>query len=284
MPDTDKIERLHLDGLADYHCHCDYSSDAEGSIDEYCDAAIQRGLVEICFTTHYDSNPRSEGEPEFIIVRGEKQPVKPEALSFYVEDVQKAAEKSLPMGLSVKLGLEFGWFEGCEEEVRTLRESFDFEYMLCGIHELGNTCFCCRTAFERCFSRYSMVDMVKAYVVQLIRAAESGLFNTIAHVDYIRKYGLEYYGPELDSAIKDHLPSIFPALNDSDTALEINTAGLRQGAGSYYPGMVIVNAAKRADVEISYLGSDAHRPEQVGYDFDAAGALVPRPIGGCESL
>jgi len=283
LPDTHKIERLHLDGLADYHCHCDYSSDAKGSIDEYCDAAIERGLAEICFTTHYDSNPKYEGKPEFILVKGEKQPVKPEALAFYVEDVNRAAEKYLPMGLSVKLGLEFGWFEGCQEEVRSLKESFGFEFMLCGIHDLDNICFCCHTAFERCFSRYSMVEMVKAYVEQVIRAAESGLFNTIAHVDYIRKYGLKYYGPELEPVIKDHLPGIFPALNDSGTALEINTAGLRQGIGSYYPGMGIVNIAKRAGVDINYLGSDAHRPEQVGHDFDAAGVLVPRPIGGCES-
>ena len=283
MPETERIERLHLEGLADYHCHCDYSSDASGTIDEYCHAAVQRGLAEICFTTHYDHNPNTQGTPEFILVKGERRPVGPESLAHYVDDVRRAARRFLPLGLSVQLGLEFGWYNGCEQHVCDLRKRFDIEYMLCGVHELDNSCFCCHTLYERCFGRYSVRAMVETYIEHVIHATESGLFQTIAHLDYVRKYGSMYYGPELDAVLSDLIPGLFPALIKSGTSIEINTAGLRQGIGAYYPDMSTVNVARRAGVEVGFIGSDAHRPAQVGYDFDAAGALVPRPIGGCES-
>ena len=284
MPELHAIEPLHLEGLADYHIHCDYSVDAVGSVDDYCEAALRRGLAEICFTTHYDSNPNSEGEPEYIVVKGQKLPTCPESLALYVDDVRRAAEKYLVLGLSVKLGLEFSWYENCEEHVQSLTERYDFDHMLCGIHELDNICFCCHTSFERCFTRYNAEETARLYSDQVVRAARSRLFDAIAHLDYVRKYGAKYYGPPLDLALDRYVPEVLAALKHTGTALEINTAGLRQNIGSYYPKMETINAAMREDVEVSYLGSDAHQPDQVGYDFDAAGVLIPGPIGGCESL
>lgn len=273
MPDTRR--------LADYHCHCDYSIDATGSIDEYCLAAIRRGLTEVCFTTHYDSNPDSRGKVNFIRVRGDKRPTTPESLAFYVEDVRHAHDKYYPLGLSVKLGVEFGWYAGCEENVRRLSEQFAFDYILCGIHELDNLCFCSRANFEQCFSLYQVDEITERYAAQVIRAAESGLFNTIAHLDYIKKYGARFYGPLLGEAFANHLPEIFAALRLSGTALEINTAGVRNGPGDYYPSAEIITRARGAGVDVTYLGSDAHCPEHVGFDFEAASLLQSDSVGVC---
>jgi histidinol phosphatase-like PHP family hydrolase len=72
LPESASIRPLEIPGVADYHCHCDYSVDAEGSVDEYCQAAIRRNLAEICFTTHFDANPDSEGQAtEYIRVGGD---------------------------------------------------------------------------------------------------------------------------------------------------------------------------------------------------------------------
>ena len=63
-------------------------------------------------------------------------------------------------------------------------------------------------------------------------------------------------------------------MKNSGTKLEINTGAQRHGFSDYYPSMKIVNAVKRAGVEIPFLGSDAHAPHEVGRDFDAAGMLA----------
>jgi len=275
LPEYNQREPLSIPGLADYHCHCDYSIDATGSIDEYCIAALRRGLVEICFTTHFDSNPNSLGDADQIRINSELQPSIPENLAPYVEDVRQADDTYHSKGLSVKLGLEFGWYKGCEEGVARLREMYTFDYMLCGIHEVGNACFACRECFEACFSSLSVEEVVDKYTRQVVTAAESGVFDTIAHLDYIKKYGTEFFGPKLEELFaKAAKEQIFPALVKSGTALEVNTSGIRHGIDNYYPSIRIVNEARRAGVEIRHLGSDAHVPWQIGLDFDAAASLV----------
>ena len=43
--------------MVDFHAHCEYSIDAEGTIDQYAQAALKAGLSHICFTTHCDLDP-----------------------------------------------------------------------------------------------------------------------------------------------------------------------------------------------------------------------------------
>ena len=283
MPKKIQIEPLEVTGLADYHCHCDYSVDATGSINEYCEAALQRNLAELCFTTHYDANPASvDSSANLISVKGEKLRATIENLAEYVKDVERAHAKYYPMGLYVRLGLEFGWYSGCEEEVSKLKRAYDFEYMLCGIHELGDICFCCSHSYEECFGRYSLEEMAAEYFAEGKKAARTGLFDTIAHLDYYKKYGEKYYGKQVHEAHRPQLRELFEALKESGTAIEINTAAARKGFSSYYPQVEIVNAARRSGVEVIHLGSDAHAPEHVGYDFDAAEAQLPQIAGGCD--
>lgn len=275
MLDLNRIEPLHTIGLTDYHCHSDHSIDAEGAIDEYCEAAIRRGLVEICFTTHWDTSPLGGSQDNVIRIRGEVKPAVPDNLEPYVSDVLRAREKYYPRGLSVVLGLEFGWYPNCEETAAKLKERYNFDYFLCGIHELDGRCFSCEQCYPKCFPHYDLEQLVDKYVGEVVTASSSGLFDCIAHLDYIRKFGTMYYGPRLNETLLDRLISVaFPELKASGTALEVNTSAIRRNFDDYFPRAAIVNAARRAGIDVRYLGSDAHRPDQVGYDFDAAAALV----------
>lgn len=280
MPENYKITPLFVTGLADYHCHPDYSFDASGSIDEFCEAARVRNLAEICFTTHFDTNPDSIGdEDNVIVVKGKQLPASVDNMAAYVEDVHRAHDKYYPLGLSVKLGVEVGWYPGCEETVEALKARYDFDHVLCGIHELNNVCFCCRNRFEKCFGAFgSMEAMLEAYFREVAAAARTGLFDCIAHFDYYKKYGEKHYGPELLSGWEPFAAEIFSVLKESGTALEVNTAGLRKGNNDYYPAVRLVNAARKAGASVAFLGSDAHAPNEIGYDFDAASALVPPDI------
>lgn len=282
MSNLDKIQPIHIQGAMDYHVHCDYSVDAEGSIDEFCEAAIKRNLAEICFTTHYDANPNVTGGVEYIVVRGNKLPVSPDSLAYYVDDVRRAAEEFYVKGLSVKLGVEIGWFKGCEAIVQRLKERFNFDYVLCGIHEIEDICFCCSHSYEKCFARYQPEQVAEKYFEDVILAAKSGLFDSIAHLVYYLRSGQEYYGDKILRVHEPLLEDTFRALIASNTGIEINTSGIRHGFKEYYPRMDVINAAKKAGVEVNFLGSDAHKPEQVGFDFEAALALVPDSIRGCE--
>lgn len=275
-------EPLQTNGLADYHCHCDYSVDAIGSIDDYCTAALHRDLVEICFTTHYDTNPKSDGIANFIRINGEKKPTNVDNLAPYVDAVLAAHDKYYPLGLSVKLGVEFSWYPGCEEKITRLKERYDFDYILAGVHEIDDISFCSVGTYEKCFSRMSLEQMAEKYLGLVGDAARTGFFHAIAHLDYYRKYGEAYYGAAVHQAHQPHLARLLETLRTTDTAIEVNTAGRRKGLDSFFPQMEIINIAKRAGVDVLFLGSDAHTPEHVGFDFDEASHFVPYAVGGCD--
>jgi len=282
LSDIEPLKPLQVAGLADYHCHCNYSVDAEGTIEEFCEAAIRRNLAEICFVTHFDANPDSVGDVEYIRVDGEDRPTTIDNLASYVNHVLRTSEDFYPRGLSVKLGLEMGWFEGCEELTERLRQRYDFDYVLCGIHEIDNICFCSSRRYESLFSRFSVEEIARKYFEQVRIAAQSGLFDAIAHLAYYLRSGLNYYGENILTAHQPYLDEVFEELVKSQTALEINTSAIRHGLSGYYPPVPIINAAKRAGVKVAFLGSDAHHPNQIGFDFEAASALVPNAVRDCE--
>jgi len=282
LPDLNNIQPLHLTGIVDYHCHCDYSIDAEGSVSDFCQAAVKRNLAEICFTTHYDTNPISDGNSNFINVKGKKVPATPENLKPYVDDVLQAANDFYFEGLSVKLGIEIGWYDGCEENIQKLLDRYPFDYVLCGIHELENICFCCRSSYEKCFERFTPEKAVEKYFQQVQNAARSELFDNIAHLAYYLKYGRQYYGDSLLSAHLPYIEDTFKVLVQHKAGIEINTSAIRHGLDHFYPTVEIINSAKKAGVEIMFLGSDAHKPEQVGFEFEMAASLVPDTDQSCQ--
>ena len=102
------------DAMYDYHIHPDFSFDAEGSIEEFCECALEKGLREICFTTHLDSD--SKRNDCFVRVDGKKVSVFENIwLIEYEKRIMEAKEKYGTKGLNVLLGVEVDYFEGVED-------------------------------------------------------------------------------------------------------------------------------------------------------------------------
>ncbi len=257
-------------GLYDNHVHCDFSIDAVGSVDEYCEAALAFGLDGLTFTTHYDTNPNARYNYTLIRVAGDDLPASIESFAAYANTVLAARKRFAGRGLEVRLGVEFGWYEGAEAKLRELVDAFPLDYVLGGIHEIDGYNFAGRRGFEACFERLTVDQLMSSIANQMIDCARTGLVDTIAHLDYHRKYGLEFYGSELIAAQNRVWPEVFAALRDTDTALEINTSGWRRGFSDPFPTFEIVRAARDAGVRIAHLGSDAHAPDQVGDSFARA--------------
>lgn len=281
MSENNNITPLPFDGIGDYHVHCDFSVDATGSVDDYCRMALKRNLAEICFTTHYDANEAVRFSDNFIRINGQEKRVSSENLKPYVDTVIKANDEFYPQGLLVKLGLEFGWFEGCEEKAIELKELYDFDYFLCGFHQMENRSFWRHGEKKGSFDIYNLEQFIEKYFKQLVKATHTGLFDCIAHVDYYKRKAYQHYGDKVAGAHLPYLKELFKALLESGTAIEINTSALRHGNNGnseFYPDVAFINSAKKSGVDVVRLGSDAHRPEDVGFNFEAAVPLIPNPI------
>lgn len=270
--------------LSDRHCHCDFSIDAVGSIAEYCAAAVQKGLRRLTLTTHYDEIPGSTAGVNFMARRGQRVPTSPELLQPYVDDIRRAQEQFAPQGLLVEAGLEFGWYRGCEERVAMLRERFGVVWILVGLHELDAISFASRRDHPACFARYSADGFLERYFEEIAAAAESGVFDAIAHLDYYRKYGSSYYGDALTEASRRPLQAALDVMASRQVAAEINTSGLRRRAGDWFPDRTLVEQMIERGVRIASLGSDAHRPEDVGDAFDSVSDWFGTISSGREAL
>jgi histidinol-phosphatase (PHP family) len=62
---------------------------------------------------------------------------------------------------------------------------------------------------------------------------------------------------------------------DSGIAVEVSTAGLRKPVGEIYPAPAFLEMCLQAGASVA-LSSDAHRPEDVGADYEQALALLER--------
>jgi histidinol-phosphatase (PHP family) len=117
-----------------------------------------------------------------------------------------------------------------------------------------------RELWERCD-----VDAVWAeYFNRLTQAARSGLFDIIGHADLPKKFG---HLPKRDTT--PLVETFLEACKTTDTAIELNTAGLRKDCREIYPSRAILELACAKGVAITF-GSDAHAPTEVGVDFEQA--------------
>ncbi len=110
------------------------------------------------------------------------------------------------------------------------------------------------------------VDEVYARYFAAVRdAVNSGLYDVMTHLDLPKVFGRRASQAVLAREYADTAEAIAAA----GCAAEISTAGLRKPVGELYPAPLLLAELKRRDVPIT-LASDAHVPDDVGRDYDAA--------------
>jgi histidinol-phosphatase (PHP family) len=260
--------------VGDYHIHPDYSVDAEGSLDDYCRMAFNLGLSEICFTTHYDVEPSRPDFESLMVIEGNKEKISDETLQHYFDNIGRVHMEYGGIGILIRSGLEFGFFDGCEKHFAKVQSKFPIHFRLGAVHSIDNLCICHRQEAAKLFSKMTLTQMADRYFEILDKCAATGLFDCMAHLDIYRRFGLEYYGEEINTIHRGRIEKLFQTMLMHDTGFELNTSAIRHGHMEYYPCMEIVNMARVAGVRLIALGSDAHRPDDLALDFEAASAVA----------
>lgn len=256
--------------LSDYHVHPDYSLDATGSIDQYCQKALKLGLKRICFTTHYDADPVRKEFDFLMKVEGKTLPVTPDIVNRYIDEIRKAGQKYAGAGLDVLAGLEVDYAPDIEETLRKDLPQFDLDYLLGAVHCLDHIAITSSAEAETYFQNKNVYQLCEEYYKVLTQAALSGLFHCIAHLDCYRKYGLAFYGEEILTAHRDFIQPALGALASNNVGIEINTSARRQGQKEFYPSREILELAKASAVRAVAIGSDAHKLDDLGKDLEEA--------------
>jgi len=109
------------------------------------------------------------------------------------------------------------------------------------------------------------------YFGMLGAAAESGLFDILAHPDLVKVWGNERPLPTREPRVYYDLA--MESIARSDVAVEVSTAGLRKPVGEIYPAKELLAMCVEVGRPVS-LSSDAHEPAHIGHEYDAALRLL----------
>ena len=91
-----------------------------------------------------------------------------------------------------------------------------------------------------------------------------GRFDSLAHLTYPFRYLPPQWREEGYGRWRECIDAVLSALAEKGLALEINVSGLRQEIGRTLPDLPIIRRFRELGGEWVTVGSDAHRPEDVG--------------------
>ncbi|MBM3879054.1 MAG: histidinol-phosphatase HisJ family protein [Verrucomicrobia bacterium] len=237
---------------ADYHMHTPLCRHAVGTPIEYAAQAARVGLEEIGFSDH---SPMPQSDFDDWRMRFEQ-------LDDYVAQVEQA-RRTQP-GLRIKLALEVDYLPGYEAWIRDLAARHPWDYLIGSVHYISEDWDIDNPKKLAKWHEHDPLAVWTAYLERLTRAADSGLFDILGHLDLCKKFA---FYPQQDCA---HLfRRLLEMAARRGVAIEINTAGLRKDCRELYPSSRWLALAQELGVGLTF-GSDAHAPEEVGADFTAA--------------
>lgn len=244
--------------LPDYHVHTCFSGDSDAPVEEMLEKAMSLGISEVCITDHTDYD----------------YPEEPDLFLFDVDDYFARLgrlKECYRTGLSVKIGVELGLQPHLADLHKRFTESYPFDFVIGSSHVLDNADPYYPSFWESAEPKAVLRRYFES-ILENIRAFSG--FDVYGHLDYIVRYCPDksfLYRPE---DYMDIIDECLRALIAKGKGLEVNTAGLKYGLGHPHPHSTILRRYRELGGEILTVGSDAHSPEHLAWDFSKIPALL----------
>ena len=188
----------------------------------------------------------------------------------YLYDLLRAREK-FGEQINIKFGVELGLQPDYLKEISDYARSYDFDFIIGSTHVVQHQ----DPAFPSYYEGISTEEGYRAYFNEILASIRSFTnFDIYGHIDYVIRYSktkdLNYcYGQYADI-----FDPIIETLIANGKGIEINTAGLDKGLKEQHPCAEFIRQYRKKGGEIITVGSDAHRPEDIGRHFDHAADVL----------
>jgi histidinol-phosphatase (PHP family) len=168
----------------------------------------------------------------------------------------------------LRLGIECDYIPGAEERTAALLGARDFDYVVGSVHFIGEgNAAVDHEGFDVWEGDGDAEAIWRCYFEALAAAARSGLYDILAHPDLVKVWGRARPLPDRD--LRAFYEPAIEAIAESGIAVEVSTAGLRKPVGDLYPSRQFAEMCVEAGASFA-LSSDAHLPEQVGFEYHRA--------------
>jgi histidinol-phosphatase (PHP family) len=255
--------------LTDYHLHLrpdDLGATAAehftaANVERYREAAHEREIAELGVSEHIYRFTQALDAWQHPLWREFARDDLDQYCSFVREDTD------------LRLGIEADFISGAEDRIANLLEARDFDYVVGSVHFLRDHSLD-MDDYSVWGSGRSAEEIWRGYFRTLGEAARSGLFDILAHPDLVKVWGAaDRERPLPEGDLRRYYELAIEGIAESGIAIEVSTAGLRKRAQEIYPAPAFLEMCVEAGAPVA-LSSDAHRPEDVGADYDQALELL----------
>lgn len=267
----------------DFHTHHERCGHAEGTLEDYIESAIDKGLTHIGLSDHspiYHLGDDPQPLPHIAMAHNE--------FDSYIDEALLLA-KDYRGQIRVRIGVEADYVRGWAQHYRDMWVLYPLDFVIGSVHfplagpQPGHSTQngemlkeddpgAWSAFFPELPDGYTVDEVWTSYLHGVQEAANSGTCDIIGHLDVLKTAG-HLPSPELDPLIDETLQVI----SDNRVAIELNTSGWRKPIKEAYPSRDLLLRARQRGVPVT-LGSDAHKPRHVAADFDKALALL-RDVG-----
>ena len=170
----------------------------------------------------------------------------------------------------LRLGIEADYVAGAEDRLANFLDDREWDYVVGSVHFVRDEAVDMED--WSVWGRGESAEKVwRRYFETMAEAARTGLYDIMAHPDLVKVWGTDAPVPQGD--LRRYYEPAIEGFLEGGVAVEVSTAGLRKPVGEIYPSRGFLELAVEAGLPVA-LSSDAHLPDQLGYRYEEAVALL----------
>lgn len=236
--------------MYDCHIHTNFSTDATMDIEDAIRVSKKLGLG-IIITDHMDYKHHVPGE--------------------FVFDPDEYFEEYIPYRSDrLLLGVEIGFREDSLKEIKELKDNYPFDFIIGAIHVVNGM----DIYYKDYYIGKSKEQAYREYLeAVLLLVKHHDLYDSLAHMDYITRYSIYEDRGLYYREFSELIDAILKELSNADKAIEINTRRIHE-KDTVNNFIEILKRFRELGGRYVTIGSDAHKPEDIGINFKIAEEMV----------
>ena len=254
----------------DWHTHNSLCKHAVGTIEDYVKKAIELNLNVIGVSDHFPYEYLSSEIPSLEDIPYEGYAMPTNNLESYILQLDELKEKYMNQ-IHIRTAFEIDFFKHQDHILNKYLKGYlnKLDYILGSVHVLFGKAGVFAFDDGRFLNKYKEYDgndeIYMEYYDSLQVMINSPTFelDIVTHFDLPKKFDKRIEDKDM---IMGKVNGTLELVKKHDLTIEINTSGLRKKVKEQYPHIDIIKKIFELGIPI-LLGSDAHKPEDVAYEF-----------------
>ncbi len=247
--------------LYDQHLHSKYSFDSRTNPEDNVLRAIDRGLAGLTFTEHFDTDPAEW--PACVYDDASYSQALDELRETYGTDI------------FIGKGIEVDYAPGREDFILRFLETHKFDLVMLSVHRFGHDPIHHKNNWQNWDVSHGTRRYLQTVVEAVrwcahIRDQHGRVFDVLGHLDLVKRYTHRFFNRVDVDPCDDLITEILQVCLEADLTPEMNTSTLRQGLDEPMPALATIQRYVELGGMSVSLGSDAHRADDIGANFDKA--------------